>query len=394
MSESLPRSVRSYASILEREPELLRDAEALPDLDAAPDTGRILVRDFEGFLRRFVVLPAHSALPLAAWALGTYCFDCFEAFAYLAVTSPTPRCGKSRLLRILSRIVSNPESTSNISEPALFRIIASVKPTLLLDEAETLRGRGERAEYLRNVLNAGNLSDSTVTRCDRNSHKVERFDVYCPKAVACIGGVPATIADRSIIVGMQRRRDSEPVARYLTRKVRPEGDALRARAAEWVRTYKPEIVSVYEGLDLDFLEDREAEVWEPLFALLSVADPARLGELRGCAESLSRAKAASAEDDSVALQLLVDIRAVWPESEPKIFTADLLRRLKAIEDGPWASDEKFDGRKLSRFLRPFGVAPGSVQIGAENLKGYHREAAKVAFARYLGSQPSEPSEPA
>jgi Protein of unknown function (DUF3631) len=56
------------------------------------------------------------------------------------------------------------------------------------------------------------------------------------------------------------------------------------------------------------------------------------------------------------------------------------------------SDERFDGRKLSRVLRPFGVAPATAQIGNGNRKGYYREHVESLFPRYLGSQPSEPSE--
>lgn len=77
-----------------------------------------------------------------------------------------------------------------------------------------------------------------------------------------------------------------------------------------------------------------------------------------------------------------------------MFSAELLQRLRDVEDGPWASDERFDARRLSRFLRPFGVTPQTVQIDRESKKGYYREHVEAAFSRYLVSQPSEPSEPA
>lgn len=98
-----------------------------------------------------------------------------------------------------------------------------------------------------------------------------------------------------------------------------------------------------------------------------------------------------AEDDSLTLRLLADIRDVWSESEPKIFTAGLLQRLKKIEDGPWALDERFDGRRLSRLLRPFGIKAATVRVVAETRKGYAWKDAEAAFARYLVSQPSQPA---
>ena len=102
---------------------------------------------------------------------------------------------------------------------------------------------------------------------------------------------------------------------------------------------------------------------------------------------------ADAQDDNLSLRLLADIRSVWPAEEPKIFTAELIKRLKGIEDGRWTSDEKFDGRKLGRLLKPFKITPRGVQIGQSNLKGYYREEFQDGAAPYLDSEPSEASEP-
>jgi hypothetical protein len=220
------------------------------------------------------------------------------------------------------------------------------------------------------------------------------FSVFCPKVLAGIGNFPPTITDRAIVIAMQRRKDSEKVARFLYRTAEPEGKVLTDWAESFCTQRREEISAAYGAATLDFISDRDAEAWSPLFAILSVAAPERLPELQVCAEHLTQSKASNAEDDSLALRLLADMRDVWPESEPKIFTVELLRLLKGVEDGPWASDDKFDGRKLSRFLRPFKVKPATVQIGSENRKGYFREETEAAFARYLGLQPSEPSEPA
>ena len=188
---------------------------------------------------------------------------------------------------------------------------------------------------------------------------------------ACgIGSFPQTITDRAIFIAMQRRKDCEKVERFLYRTVEPVGKALNERASAFVTQRRDEIGAAYEAAELEFISDRDAEAWGPLFAILSVAAPERLPELRTCAERLTHSKGANAEDDSLALRLLLDMREVWSDSEPKIFTAELLQRLKKIEDGPWASDERFDGRRLSRLLRPFGITAATVRIGAETRKGY------------------------
>ncbi|HXP79059.1 MAG TPA: DUF3631 domain-containing protein [Verrucomicrobiae bacterium] len=265
-----------------------------------------------------------------------------------------------------------------------------------MDEAETLRSKSERSEYLRQILNAGNRRGAVVTRCvgQGASLDAQDFSVFCPKVLAGIGNLPQTITDRAIVIAMQRRKESEAVARFLYRAVEPVGKALLERTGAFVAQRRDEIGAAYEAAALDFISDRDAEAWAPLFAILSVAVPHRLPELRDCAERLTHSKNANAEDDSLALRLLTDTRAVWPANESKIFTSELLGRLKKVEDGPWGSDERFDARKLSRLLRPFKMTAATVRIGAETRKGYSWSDAEGAFARYLASQPSQPSQPA
>jgi hypothetical protein len=389
-------------TVLKANPELRAEVEALThpmpisERPRPAEDGAALVRNLEAFFTCYVILPEHTALPLALWVLMTHTFDSFDAVPYLVIGSPAPRCGKTRLLECLELVVATPRRASNISEAALFRVIEKVAPTLLLDEAETLSGKSERAEYLRQILNAGNRRGALVTRCVGQGASLDAadFSVYCPKVLAGIGHFPQTITDRAIVIAMQRRKDCEPVERFLYRTVEPVGKALSQRASAFVTQRREEIGAAYEAAELGFVSDRDAEAWAPLFAVLSVAVPERLPELRVCAERLTHSKSANAEDDSLALRLLADVRDVWSEAEPKVFTAELLKRLKGIEDGPWASDERFDGRKLSRFLRPFGMTAATVRIGTETRKGYTRQDAEAAFARYLASQPSQASQPA
>ena len=143
-----------------------------------------------------------------------------------------------------------------------------------------------------------------------------------------------------------------------------------------------------------FLPDRDAEAWQPLFALLAVSDYRRLAELRKCAENLTQSKSSNAEDDSLAQRLLVDLRAVWPAAERHALTGDLLAQLKAIEESPWAADVELNPRKLARMLRGFGISPATVRANGRNGKGYSREDAEAAFSRYLSTETSHASQPA
>jgi uncharacterized protein DUF3631 len=388
--------VAEYRRVLEAEPALLAAAENIRNSESATDDGPTLVKDVEAFLRRFVVLPAHTILPLALWAIATFAFKLFDAFPYLAITSPTKRCGKTRLLECLELLSHEARRAANPSEAALFRMIEKYGPTLLLDEAETLNGKGERAEYLRALLNAGNRRNASVPRCvgHGTNQDVQDFSIYCPKIVAGIGRFPDTVTDRAICILMQRRKNSEVVSRFLYRSAEPEGRALRERSEQFVSEHTAEIETIYETADLPFLADRDAEAWQPLFVLLAILDGGRLSELRHCAEILTQSKSSNADDDSLAQRLLIDLRAVWPESETHALTADLLVRLKAIEESPWAAEVELNPRKLARMLRGFGIRPATVRADGRNAKGYNREDTEAAFSRYLPPETSHASQAA
>jgi hypothetical protein len=105
-----------------------------------PD-GPNIIRELEQFVSGFVVLPPHALLAIALWAIATSVFDTFDAFPFLILSSPAPRCGKTRTLEVLELIVARPKRTANVSEAALFRLADSTHPTFLLDEQETLSGQ-------------------------------------------------------------------------------------------------------------------------------------------------------------------------------------------------------------------------------------------------------------
>jgi putative DNA primase/helicase len=131
--------------------------------------GASLLNELESLLIRFVILPDFAAETLALWVLHTYAFELRDVSTYVGVESPEKRCGKTTLLSILSRLANRPVAAANISPSASFRVIEEMRPTLLIDEADTfLRGNDE----LRGILNAGYTRDTAyvvrVTQADLN----------------------------------------------------------------------------------------------------------------------------------------------------------------------------------------------------------------------------------
>jgi hypothetical protein len=92
-------------------------------------------------------------LVLALWTIATHAFECFDAFPYLAITSPTKRCGKTRLAEIVELFSINGLRTVGATPAALFRTIQMNASeggivTLIIDEAEVLGSKSERSEQL------------------------------------------------------------------------------------------------------------------------------------------------------------------------------------------------------------------------------------------------------
>jgi hypothetical protein len=354
---------------------------SMSQVETVPEDGARLLGDLEEFLRRYVLLPEGAALAVAVWSMATFMFGNFDCFAYLGVTSPTPRCGKTTLLDLIGLLAANPISATNISEAALFRTVAEDKPTLLLDETEWMREKTERAQVFRNLLNAGHRANAVAIRCGNDGNR-ERFSVYCPKVIACIGNLSDTLADRSIHVPMQRKNAADRIERFRFSRVRTEAEPLQLRIAQWLKFSGNMICEAYKAVpDLEFLDDRAADNWSPLFALVGVAAPARLRELRKAAETLSRDRAETSTDDSLPLRLLSDFANVARGSTETILpTAHLVAEVSKIEDSPWAAEVSLTGRKIARWLRPFGIKPKRTEL----VRGYGREELLRAWQRYCG----------
>src|SRR5579859_509926 len=112
----------------------------------------LLLDELVKTLARFVVLLKWAAETLALWIVHTFAFELRDVTTYIGLESPEHRCGKSTLVTVLSELANRSVVASNVSSSALFRVIEEVRPTLLIDEADTFLGGNEE---LRGILNSG-----------------------------------------------------------------------------------------------------------------------------------------------------------------------------------------------------------------------------------------------
>ena len=89
--------------------------------------------EMAGILREYMALPyPHVDVLAATWIAGTYCYREFQTYGYLVLRSATPRCGKTRLLKLIARLCcGNPKMTVSPTPATLFRS----NRVLILDDA-------------------------------------------------------------------------------------------------------------------------------------------------------------------------------------------------------------------------------------------------------------------
>ncbi len=218
----------------------------------------------------------------ALWVAETHVFEEFGIAPYLEITSPMKRCGKSLLLDLLGMVVARPWQASGVTEATLLRKIEDAKPTLLLDEVDSLFGKNsESTEGVRGAINHGYRRGGSIPRCVGPTHQVRDFNVYCPKGFAGIfGNAPDTVADRSVVIQLHRRTKNEKVSKFRDRRVRAEATPLREQLEAWAESAKDSIskhLDATEALlleeELASLSDRAGDTWEPLLAVAIEAGP-------------------------------------------------------------------------------------------------------------------------
>ena len=351
--------------------------------------GPDLILAVEDYFRRYAVLGSELPLVLALWNIATYMYDVFDAFPYLAITSPTKRCGKSRLGELIGMICSKPLETVGISPAALFRTIEQESPTLIIDEAESLSIKSESSEALREVLNAGYRKGKKVWRCAPKTHKIEKFNIYCPKVLILIGKLQDTLSDRCISAAM-KRKSGEQIDRFRFAHVEKQTAMLRTQIGQWSAAHASQVEQWYANNGLSFIEDRDEELWLPLFAVCQEAAPQRMGELEVIATRLASAKD-EADPNNYGIEILADIRRVFVLGGAKNTSSEeLLKALNAMSESPWqhfkyTNGQPLDARWLAKLLKPFGIHSKTIRMVKGTPKGFYRADFEDAWKRYLPS---------
>jgi hypothetical protein len=205
-----------------------------------------------------------------------------------------------------------------------------------------------------------------------------KFSCWCPKVVAAIGRLPDTLADRCIVIRMQRKTRHE----HCERARGFDGMEYRRKCARWVNDNATNVALARPEWPIS-LNDRAADIWEPLLALADLAGGDWPAKARTAAEYLTRN---SSESNPIAA-LLLDLFVIFGKSgRDRLFTRDIVRELNDSGLRPWS--EARNGRPvtdiwLAQQLRPYGVRPQNVWTNNEQAKGFMMSDMMEVFRRYL-----------
>jgi putative DNA primase/helicase len=347
-----------------------------------PVDGDDLLQDLVKVIRSYVVVPPGEVLAVALWVLHAHAFAASRITPRLAITSPQRRCGKSTLLDVIERLVPKPLKNSNITAAAIFRTIEAARPTLLIDEGDSFLPENEE---LRGVLNSGHTKGGSVIRLVGDNHEPRQFSTWSAVAIALIGKLSSTLADRSVPISMQRRGRDEPVARLREDRVGTFSNLAR-RCARWAADHLTALRDADPSVP-EQLNDRAADNWRPLLAIADAIG----GEFPRRARDVAISQANREKDDSFLGMLLEDIREIFDKNGlDRISSEDLCRALAEREDRPWPEwkhGKPITKVQLAKLLAPVNIKPGTIRLPEGTAKGYYFNAFADVFSRYLSSDP-------
>jgi len=352
-----------------------------PDPSALPQNGVILLNDIARQVRRFLVADSTSIDAIALWIVFAHIAGKASICPILCFNSATKACGKSTALDIVSRLVPRLIPTSNISPAALYRAIEAYTPTLVIDEADSIFRNNDD---LRTILNSGfSRLAAYVIRTVGEDFEARAFNVFCPKAIALIGNLPDTLASRSIIVKMRRRKPDEETCRLRT-DIDQGFQDLKARIIWFSIDAGASILSIDPEIP-PALSDRQADCWRELLRIADFVGGDWPARARAAALELC-----SKEDDSgdLSIKLLADIQRIFSEESERIKWPSqvLVDALNAMEESPWQSFTRgkgFTTNRLARMLAKFDIHTKTLREGIDTPKGYTIESFVDAFSRYL-----------
>lgn len=363
-----------------------------PERERASDAS--ILDNVQTFLERFIAYPSPEASTAhTLWIAHAHMVEAFENSPRLAFLSPEPGSGKSRAMELTECLTPRPVLSVNSTVAYVFRKISDEAglPTLLMDEIDAVfsGNKSDGNEDLRGLLNSGYRKGATAGRAAIRGKEIitEEWPSYCAVALAGLNQLPDTLMTRSIVVNMKRRRHGQKLEPYRRRVNEQESRELYETLAEFAARSQNSVGDAWPELP-EGIEDRDADIWEPLLAIADAAGghwPTTSRDAAGLMVAKAQEKPAT-----LGIRLLSDIREVMADQD-RLSTTDLLKGLHDMDAAPWGNikGEPIDPRFLARQLAKYEIPSSkTLKIDSRSVKGYTRGHFVDAWERYTPTSPS------
>lgn len=333
----------------------------------------------------YVVFPSEEARDsVVLWTLHTWVYREFETTPRLSIRSTEYGSGKSLVLEIIAELGLNPLMAINLTPGVMWRTLDGGNVTILYDEVDTIfgkRGSSTSHQERRAIINAGHRANGKVPRCV-GAEDVKNFHVFAPMALAGVGRLPESIATRSVEIVMRRRRAGDPevkpfrlkFARDALNRAKRLCERWADKAAFELRLSMPELP--------ESIDNRKADVWEPLIAIADLAGEQWAQRSREAAVVLT--KEASEEPPSIGVQLLTHLRTIFADHDSR-WTHELLGELHTMEDSPW-TPRNLTPRTLAKLMGEYGIEPVMIRRGDRTARGYYRDDFTQPWSWYVDNE--------
>jgi len=349
-----------------------------------------LLATTEAKFRRYVVANDAIVTASALWVPFSYVVEVATHATKLIYTFPLRDAGKSVALQTMRWMVLRAYPAVEITGAALYHVIDRLRPTLMLEEGDTLFAR---RTVLSSILNQSWTNDgSKITRAGLGG-KWREFDTYGAQAISMRGlQMPDTTLSRCIICTLWPKLETEIVDEFTYR----DDDEFKIIRRKWLRWAVDNAVALRDAKPDSPFNNRVRINWKMLFAIADLAGGKWPKRARAAALELETGR----DEPNELIRLFAALKEVWGTAEVRT-SKSLCEDLAAHPSGEWAD---FRGKgpisptQLAALLRPFGIRPidnvlSGRRAGDKNPNGYRRSQFIDPWARLLQKPTRDPLTP-
>jgi Protein of unknown function (DUF3631) len=349
------------------------------------DTAELLAA-IENKFRRYVVVSDAVAAATVLWAAFTHVIEIAVHAPKLVFTFPERDAGKSTALHVLRRMVQRPYMAIEATGAAIYRIVDRMRPTLLLDEADTLF---QRSTVLAHIINESwTNGGQKVPRVGPGGEVIE-FDPYGTQAIAMKGlNMPGTTLSRCIICTIWPKLPSE-AAQDFDECDDEEFTIIRRKLARWS---VDNAIALRSAAPESGFNNRTRKNWKVLLAIADLAGHEWPERARIAALELEMDR----DEPSEGVRLFTAIRDLIG-ARAEITSVDMCRALAADLSSEWLNYRRkgpISQAQLAALLRPYGIRPVILHPTKRadlTRHGYRASQFQNAFARLLQKTTKDPN---